>query len=479
MDSHRHNADAKHQPGGAGTHAALPLTEKGASAPGSGMFRRIALLSSSATVAQLMLLAISPILSRMYVPADFAMFAFFQSALSVLSLALTLQFEQAITLPESKRDAETVRRLALRTALGLTLVMSAVGAGLSWTGRLNGLWLTPVLICLLPFCSLAEAYARTYRVDAVRDAAFRRMSVSRVLLSVGTGIGQIGCFLIGLKSVGLILGDGFGRWLSIVPFLLGRREVVPPAPPSVSFATAEPVSCGALGASRSMAELACEYRKFPFYLTPAAVLALLVNVAPALLLPGLYGEEFAGQFALANRSILLPFLVISQAVTHVYVSDASRMIRNRESRLPELLRRTAAQLACIGGLLALGAALAGPFLFPVVFGSRWSVSGELVPLLAISGFAQFVGGPLNQVLILTREEGRKLAMNLTGLASIATVLWTASRFHLTGYQAIACYAVTVLLIQSLYVFQSFTASRQQVARWAREEGASLLPPMAA
>ena len=417
------------------------------------------MLSGSATTAHFVLFALSPVLSRMYDDGDFATFAFYQSSVSILSLMLTLQFEQAITIPSCSKEADTVRRLAIRAAVFLAMLLTAPVLWLSLTGRLNGFWLAPLVIALIPFCSLAEAYARTCRVEAVRGAAFRRMSISRVLLSIGTGAGQIVSALVGLKNVGLVLGDGIGRWISAIPFLLGRKSSCGQAP--LSLESSE-------GRSRSMPELAREFLKFPLLLTPAAVLALLVNVSPALLLPVLFDEKFAGQFALANRSILLPLMVISQAVTHVYVCEASKMIREKNPGLPRLIRTTAWQLAGVGSVLAISAAVLGPLLFTTIFGAKWETAGRIVPFLALSGFAQFVGGPLNQVLVLTREEGRKFLMNLTGVVSIAAVFWFCSKSHLTGIQATACYAGTVFCVQSLYVYQSFRVAHEQIRRWESE-----------
>ncbi|MCA8997456.1 MAG: hypothetical protein KDA80_10725, partial [Planctomycetaceae bacterium] len=190
-----------------------------------------------------------------------------------------------------------------------------------------------------------------------------------------------------------------------------------------------------------------------------------------------------GQFALANRAILLPLMVISQAVTHVYVCEASRMIREKNRALPNLVQSTAWQLALVGGGLSLSAALLGPLLFTTIFGQKWAVAGTIVPLLAVSGFAQFVGGPLNQILVLTREEGRKFGMNLLGVICIALVFWVTSQARMSGMHATACYAATVLFVQSLYVSQSFRVAKQQVKKWedetARNNGAPVSRSLAA
>ncbi len=217
--------------------------------------------------------------------------------------------------------------------------------------------------------------------------------------------------------------------------------------------------------------------QFPTFVMPGVIIAMLVNVLPALVLPSLYGEEFAGQFALANRSVLMPLMVISQAVTQIYVSDASKYLRNQDPSLRSLIRTTAIQMGLLGLVLSVGAALTGPLLFPLVFGAEWAVAGHIVPLLALSAFAQFVGGPVNQVLVLLVKESRKLLLNSVGLVSVIAALFVS---HWLGWGPIIAttgYTITILGVQTLYLWQSIAVVEEQAAVWEQDRAETVpFPP---
>lgn len=429
------------------------------------MVKRIAVLSGGTSLSYLLLFLASPLLTRLYNQADFAMFAFYQSALAVLSLLLTLQFEQAIPLPRAESEALSLRRLSTRLAAFLAALLTLGCAGFILARGDVLAWLPPLVLISLPFCSLGEAWTRAYRIDAVRQGRFRAMSLSRMALAFGTLSGQIGCAVCGLGGLGMALGDGLGRWLSLLPLVISgwfTRQEVAAALPS------EPVIPLHSAAPRNMAQLAVEFRRFPILLTPGAVICLLINTVPAFILPGLYGTEFAGQFALANRAVLLPLLVIGQAVTHVYLSDASKIIRERDPSLLRFMWSTVSQMAALGAFLAGLMAIISPIVFPVIFGPQWGPAGWIVPCLAIGGFAQFVGGPVLQVLVLLRRESHALALHLIGALGVAGSFWLSHACQWTGIQATLLYSTSILLLHGLYLWQSFVAAQHHLRELKQE-----------
>ena len=349
---------------------------------GSALFRRlfgrVAVLSGGTTLSRAMMFAAFPILTRIFAPESFAHLAFYQAALSVFGLCMTLQYECAIPIPRQAQEARTLLGLALRIG-GILAVLGTVVIGLVALAPVSLSWRIPLSVLLvIPVCAYVEAVSRTVRIDFVRHGRFHEMSLARMLQSISTVTAQVILGCCGFAMLGLPLGDGIGRWAAAT-FFSTRQE----APTGTK-------TCRAT--IRQLRETATRYASFAGFMTPAAVLAFLVTQSPALFLPGLYGENFAGQFAVANQAVLLPLLVISQAVTHVYVSDASRMIRNQDRSLPRLVRNTALRMGGLGLVLGLIAAGTGPFLFPSVFGAKWTVAGNIVPWLAISGFAPIRGG---------------------------------------------------------------------------------------
>ena len=70
--------------------------------PKSEFSRNVLTLMTGTTIAQAILIAISPILTRIYTPEDFGMFALYMSVASILLVVETGRYELAIAL--SKRS---------------------------------------------------------------------------------------------------------------------------------------------------------------------------------------------------------------------------------------------------------------------------------------------------------------------------------------------------------------------------------------
>ena len=65
-------------------------------------------LATGTFLAQIVPLAVSPLLTRIYSPGDFGLFSVYMSLISVLSAVVTGRYEYAIMLPQEDDDAANV-----------------------------------------------------------------------------------------------------------------------------------------------------------------------------------------------------------------------------------------------------------------------------------------------------------------------------------------------------------------------------------
>jgi len=76
-------------------------------------FQNLVKLSSSTLLAQVLLIISSPLLTRLYSPEDFGVFAFFIGIIGVLSTITNLRYEQAIIIPKKDSLANQLVYLSL------------------------------------------------------------------------------------------------------------------------------------------------------------------------------------------------------------------------------------------------------------------------------------------------------------------------------------------------------------------------------
>ena len=89
----------------------------------SGSFaRNVLTLMTGTTIAQAIPIAISPILTRIYTPEDFGVFALYMSIASIIAVLATGRYELAIMLPKKDEDAVNIVALSIIIAFFVSLI---------------------------------------------------------------------------------------------------------------------------------------------------------------------------------------------------------------------------------------------------------------------------------------------------------------------------------------------------------------------
>ena len=180
----------------------MPQTWLKISVLGNGFFRSAGPLFSASVLEQAILIAVAPITTRLYGPADFGLFAVFTGIFSVLLLGSSLGYELAIQQPRGEGNAVSLLRLTLSlNVIAATLVeLMVIFGGDALSRVLNAPELMSVL-WLLPLAILGAGTYRAFNFGAIRQHNFGAMAHTKVVQSVVNATSQIGCGLIGSGAV--------------------------------------------------------------------------------------------------------------------------------------------------------------------------------------------------------------------------------------------------------------------------------------
>ena len=89
--------------------------------PQSTYARNVITLMTGTAFAQALPIAVSPILTRLYTPAEFGVFAMYMAIASILGVLVTGRYELAILIPKQDRDA--IHIAALSAALSVFIAL--------------------------------------------------------------------------------------------------------------------------------------------------------------------------------------------------------------------------------------------------------------------------------------------------------------------------------------------------------------------
>jgi O-antigen/teichoic acid export membrane protein len=243
-----------------------------------------------------------------------------------------------------------------------------------------------------------------------------------------------------LGTIGLLLGQIVSQSAGFVVVMLQSKTIL--------WRDPQPVPAVLLKTIR-------QYSHFAFYSSPAGVINTIGSQLPTLIFASVFSASDVGQLAIAQRLLLLPAGFVGNAVSQVFLAQASS--HWRLGTLKKFVNKAGVKLLCTGILLSLFMALIVAPLAPFVLGEQWVNVRQIVPLLIPLLIGQLTVSPLSMAFIVSENNGIDLfsqfgqaiirlgilaAAVLSGLDFMSSVL-AFSFGSLLGY---ACYAFALIFI---------------------------------
>lgn len=392
------------------------------------------IIGSGSAAAQLLALLVSPLLTRIFDPADFGLLALFTTICSVVVILATLRLELAVPTAESDQSARVTAWFVRCLAVAVTLLATGLGLLLMRLDTIPGL-----PSALLPFLWLVGptvGLMALYELDAarlVRAERHRRLSARAFMQGAGQVVVQVVGGVLGWGVSALIVGFGVGRAVA--------QTIRVPAP------------WGTFPSRAQFRVMLSRNRQYPTYLAPAAMLNMLALGVPVLVLSAVYSDAVTGQYALTLRAIGTPVALVTLAVGQVYFGALARMMRESADDPRAYFRSWAGKLLVLCGLPLLIGSVAAIWVFPIIFGSEWQQAGVFAAILGPATALQVVASPLSPTLIVTGRLSLQLRWDalrvaLLVLAGVAASVWSWAPTVLVavfGGVLIATYGLLLLL----------------------------------
>jgi O-antigen/teichoic acid export membrane protein len=402
----------------------------------------VATLSTSSVTSQGIVVLVTPLLSRMYTPADFAAFGVFMAITSVFGLIACAGYERAIVVAADDREARSLVTICITLAalsgalsMGLLRACSSISGSAAFIGRnVRYPW-------ALSFCIFAIGYSETYRYWFTRTAGFRLTAAARIWQSViGSGVQLIMGAGRMFQGVGLIAGRVVGIFLSggfLQANMDDRRQC--PATPALHI--------------HDLVKVARKHKDFPLFLSWSLVLGQAGYWAPTVLLALYFNPEVVGAFFLTVRAISAPMQFIGDAFEKVTFQRATRELKATGSAR-ESVTTTLAFLIGISAVPGIILILCAPGLFRIAFGRSWELAGHMTAWLTPMIVFNFIACPLYPIFAAEGKQALFLGIQAlraaAGVLSITVVaaLTQDIRPTLIAYSFVQCamYLITIFLV---------------------------------
>lgn len=369
-----------------------PALEQSVPSGGSIGFRRAGLtvLVGSGS-GHFIALALTPLISRLYSPDVFGVFASVVAASTVFVGISTFRLEVLAQRSGSEETARGTLALALVSSIAWGALLSAGAVLLAFRSD-NVIWLGAGALVTIASLQLVGGAALVRRGD------YRRLARANFVQGAGAATTQVALGAVSPTPGGLLAGFALARliWLQPVASLArGRRR-------HVSWRSVRP---------------------FALTAGPSAFLNSLGGQMTVLLAIAFYGPVGAGLLAMAIRVLVSPLGIVGQAAAAATLGEVGRILRDGDGSVRAVAHRAMRDMLRVGLIPCGLAAALGIALVPRLLAPEWETTGHIVALLSFGTLAQFTISPFSQLLNLLGRSRQLLCWDLGRLVLI-TLAWT-------------------------------------------------------
>ncbi|WP_308468127.1 oligosaccharide flippase family protein [Rathayibacter soli] len=420
----------------------------------SELLRHAAILMAGTVVAQVIVLALTTVLTRIFSPTAYGQFAVYSSIVAIITVIATLRYDLAIMLPKSDSDAAVLKGVVTRVVIVVS-VLATLACGIAAPllanlfnspGIQGWLWVAGVSVF-----TLGELSGLIYWLN--RKKRYREISINRIQQSGTTALAQLALGFASFAGVGgLIVGSIIGQGAAVATLRWKTR--------GVKELRAE--------STHSRRSIMKRYRKMPLLNGPTALIdAVRLNGINILI--GVYSVAALGQFSMAWRLLEVPAALISGALSQVFFQ---RFAVTQKGSMLASARRSVVRTGLLGvvpfGLIYFLA----PWLFPIVLGPQWGDAGYYAQALVPWLFMNVITSPISTLFVVAEAQQYLFAFSVVYMVVPLTILTLLRSDMLLAITAVGWAMAAMLCV---FIVMAFWVAK----RHDRDDGTAVLKSEAA
>ena len=344
-------------------------------------------------MAKVIAVAALPLITRLYTPAEYGIYALYVATISFASVFFSGRYELAVLLPKKNSEASNLLAVSLAlcgifTIICLLLILLGKGVFLKIGGEKDFSLFIPYLPFALFFLSVNTVFSFWF----LRQKAYTIQSTNRVIVAGVTAGCQLLAGWIDTGARGLVYGHIIGLAAGVGFFSVHLFKF--------NFMISD-LSWA------DMKKFATRYKKFPLLSVWDVFANRFALFIPVWLLTMFYSPSVAGLFSMARNIYGIPTSLIGEPVSRVFLQKAGEEVA-KSGTTHRLVRQTFLTVTGISFICIGGIALCAPFAFGIVFGKQWDGAALLALSLLPLAWMRFLVVPVSPALIAHERQGLNL-----------------------------------------------------------------------
>ena len=392
----------------------------------SDFSKNVATLMGGTLIGQAIPFLSTFILTRIFTPDDFGLFAIYFSLVNIIGTVSTGRYEMAILLPKHKSAALGLLKISILSCLLVSVLLLGV---LLLVGEEIAILLGNKelykFLFLLPISVFGFGIYKTLSVWFTRLKKYRKISASIIVKSISGLIFNIGVGLY-YGVIGLFLGNVLSSIIAVFilnPFEKGDYIIK----------------------KRRIHFLLRKYWKFPAFDVPSSFIYMLSKNGVVLLLSKGFSATITGHYSLTERLLIAPSQVFVGSYTQVYNQEVSEMF-SKGKQIGGFVSRNIFKVAKLLAIPFIVGTYASPFLIPILLGKGWEVLYKYIFILSPFIFFSMILNPMSYVLKIKDRQDISFIQHLVLTAiKLLSLFISIMVFKLNVFIALLVYGILSIL----------------------------------
>ncbi|GAB2495615.1 lipopolysaccharide biosynthesis protein [Algoriphagus taiwanensis] len=406
--------------------------------------KNILTIASGVFITQILTIILSPIFTRIYNAEAFGIIGMYLSIVNILTVVVTLRYDNAIVLPKEEDTAKKLFNSVIMFVIIFIFIFQLII--LIFLDKLSfiifdlkykeWLYLLPIFTGLNGFFYLFRNWiVRKKRYILItKSGIYKSMSLNSLILLLGLFNNNPGNFLIANLVAQFV--ETFYLFYKI------KKE-----------------DSGIFSLFKALDNLKilAEYKNFPKYSLPSDLLNVYVSQNPIILFSLFFGPSTVGYFVMTQRILGIPIKLISSSTLEVFKQKCSEDYNNF-GNFESTFLKTFKYLAVIAIVPSLLVAFFSPYIFSIVLGKDWEISGQFARYLSLLFFFQFSVSPLGFSLIITNRQKVNLIWQIFLMILTSIGIYIGYYFQSSNL-SVLLYSIFYSLMYLFYFVSSYNSSK--------------------
>ena len=396
-------------------------------------------LITGISIAQLIPILITPILTRYFSPEQFGTYGLYVSIYTILGVIASGKYDLAIMLPKNKKDSINIVAICCI----ITVVFSFIVFFLLFISRdvlfeITQLDLFKKYYWIIPISILLFSFNQFILVWFNRDKKYNTITEHNLLKSSSNSLSSI---ILGIKNIssGLIIGNMISLVLTSLFNISDLLKTI-----QISFIN-----------KKSIKKNFFIYINFIKYSTISNLFNSLSNLGMTTLVVLFFGFKTAGLYFLAEKLIAIPVSFFTSSVSQVYFQKASILFYSNKKELLYLTKIIQKRIFLILLPFLLIISFFGKEIFSIL-GENWNSSGEIVKYFSVFILFKNIYSPISTIGDILGKQKLLLFFNISLFCFQVASFYFLKHYNDIGIALLvaSCFGAIHYIFLSLYMIKS-------------------------